>query len=240
MGGDDHGRVPDELLPLLEAAREGDQQALTRLVRRTQPAVWRLCTTLGSDGEVEDIVQEVYLRAVKAMPAYRGDAPVLPWLLSIARRTCADHVRRRQRHRRLIERLEHETTATDATARPVPTPIDDLLDSLDADRRDAFVLTQLVGLSYADAAHTLGCPIGTVRSRVSRARRGSRRRHRPRRTSTNRRQRALTRCSGFGNREPSTNDPAREGGAGRRSRLPASDLRFSKLRGWGSNPRPTD
>lgn len=141
---------------------------MAELVRRTQPAVWRLCTALGSPGEEEDLVQETYLRALRALPTYRGEAPVLPWLLSIARRTCADHVRRRQRQRRLFDKVAASTPDEPA---PAPdAPLDDLIAKLGPDRREAFVLTQLIGLSYHDAAAAIGCPVGTVRSRVARAR----------------------------------------------------------------------
>lgn len=152
---------------LLEAAREGDDAALAELVRRTQRAVWRLCAALGSAGEVEDLVQETYLRAMRALPAYRGEAPVRAWLLSIARRVCADHVRQREQRRHLALKL------SDARVRSVPRPadpVDDITRSLPADRREAFVLTQLLGLSYEEAAAILDCPVGTIRSRVARAR----------------------------------------------------------------------
>jgi RNA polymerase sigma-70 factor, ECF subfamily len=157
----------DPLAPYASAAREGDDVAVAELVRRTQRAVWQLCTALGSAGETEDLVQETYLRALKALPRFRGDAPVRLWLLSIARRTCADHVRRRQRRRRLMDKVMSEAVPVTASA---PEVTDDLLATLDPDRRDAFVLTQLVGLSYDEAAVVAGCPIGTIRSRVSRAR----------------------------------------------------------------------
>ena len=98
------------------AAAEGDNVAVAELVRLTEPAVWQVCVVLGSEGEVEDLVQETYLRALRSLPRFRGDAPVRLWLLSIARRTCADHVRRRQRHRRLLERLTSEAACT-ATGR---------------------------------------------------------------------------------------------------------------------------
>jgi RNA polymerase sigma-70 factor (ECF subfamily) len=162
-----HGVVgADDLRHLLAAAIEGDDLAFGQLVRATQPAVWRVCRSLGSAGEEEDLVQETYLRAIRAAPAYRGDAPVLVWLLTIARRTCADHVRRRTRHRELLQRLagERHLPATPGSSTEA------LLDELDDDRRAAFTLTQLVGLSYDEAAHVLDCPIGTVRSRVARAR----------------------------------------------------------------------
>jgi RNA polymerase sigma-70 factor, ECF subfamily len=157
----------DPLRRCVEAAVEGDAVALAELVRRTQDVVWRLCTVLGSVGEEEDLVQETYLRALSSLGSYRGDAPVQVWLLSIARHVCADHVRRRQRQRRLLDRITEHTHEFSVSA---PEIVDDLLGVLDCDRLEAFVLTQLVGLSYHDAAAVIGCPIGTVRSRVSRAR----------------------------------------------------------------------
>jgi RNA polymerase sigma-70 factor (ECF subfamily) len=157
----------DPLRRVVEAAREGDDVAVEALVRATQPAVWHVCSALGSTGEVEDLVQETYLRALGALPGYRADAPVRVWLLAIARRVCADHVRRRQRRRRLLDRVTGHTIDVDV---PPPEVVDDLLDGLDLDRREAFVLTQLVGLSYEEAAAVVGCPIGTIRSRVARAR----------------------------------------------------------------------
>lgn len=161
----------DPLRPLLDAAREGDDVAVRELVRRTQPVVWRLCEALGSPGEEDDLVQETYLRALRALDAYRGEAPVQPWLLSIARRVCADHVRRRVRQRRLVERISRTAAVSNPPAiADEPGCLAELLDVLSDDRREAFVLTQVVGLSYEDAAAVVDCPIGTIRSRVARAR----------------------------------------------------------------------
>jgi RNA polymerase sigma-70 factor (ECF subfamily) len=96
---------------------------------------------------------------------------VRTWLLGIARRTCADHLRAVVRRRRLDARLAAEAW----TDRPVPDPAHrlstaDLLSRLSAERRTAFVLTQVIGLSYAEAAAVEEVPIGTIRSRVARAR----------------------------------------------------------------------
>jgi RNA polymerase sigma-70 factor, ECF subfamily len=163
--------VLDPLRPLLDAAREGDDVAVRQLVRQTQPAVWRMCSAMGSPGEEDDLVQETYLRAFRAVDAYRGDAPVVPWLLSIARRVCADHVRRRVRQRRLVDRITRSLSSSHAaSAPPVLDGVSELLTVLSPDRHEAFVLTQVVGLSYEDAASVAGCPIGTIRSRVARAR----------------------------------------------------------------------
>lgn len=161
----------DELRPLLEAAREGDDHAVRELVRRTQPAVWRMCTALGSAGEEDDLVQETYLRAFRSLGAYRGDAPVQAWVLSIARHVCADHVRRRERQRRLVDRITRvQGPASDTQEMPSADALDQFVRALVPERQEAFVLTQVVGLSYEEAADVIGCPIGTIRSRVARAR----------------------------------------------------------------------
>jgi len=158
----------DPLLPLLLAAREGNDVALTELVRRTQPVLWRVCRDLGTDGDAADLVQETYERMLRAMHRYEGRAPVRPWLLRIARNVCADAVRRNQRRRRLIERAAAslEPEARDNADRSIAP----LVAALDRDRFEAFVLTQHVGLSYEEAAQVLNCPVGTIRSRVARAR----------------------------------------------------------------------
>jgi RNA polymerase sigma-70 factor (ECF subfamily) len=159
----------DPLRHLVDAAVAGDHVAITELVRRTRGSVTRVCSLLGSGADVDDLAQETYIRALGALPRYRADAPVETWLLSIARRVCADSVRRRQRERRLLDRLrltpdpgQHESVATDSWG--------ELIDLLDADRREAFVLTQVAGMTYEEAATVCGCPIGTIRSRVARAR----------------------------------------------------------------------
>jgi RNA polymerase sigma-70 factor (ECF subfamily) len=110
---------------------------------------------------------------MRSLPGYRGDAPVVAWLGSIARRVCADDVRSRQRRRRLRERLisNVDDRVTSSSAGDASTAaVHDVLATLDPDRREAFLLTQFAGLSYDEAATVIGCPIGTVRSRVARAR----------------------------------------------------------------------
>ena len=158
----------DHLFALLDAAREGNDAALAELVRETQPAVWRLCAALGAPEDPSDLTQETYVRVLRAMHNFRGDAPVQAWILSIARRVCADAIRKLQRQRRLVDRLSHSLLSSDS---PAPDgSLDDLVHRLDADRREVFVLTQQLGLSYEEAAEVIGCPVGTVRSRLARAR----------------------------------------------------------------------
>jgi RNA polymerase sigma-70 factor (ECF subfamily) len=158
----------DPLHALVDAAREGDNVAVRELVRCTQPAIWRLCTVLGSPGEEDDLVQDTYLRALGSLSTYRGEAPVTAWLATIARRVCADHVRSRVKERRLLETLRG--SVVDRFVPPPGNPTWDLVQLVDPARREAFVLTQVVGLSYDEAAALLDCPVGTIRSRVARAR----------------------------------------------------------------------
>lgn len=162
----------DELTRLALAGGAGDRVALTAFVRRTQPEVWRLCARLGDRAVADDLTQEVYARAIPALAGFRGASSVRTWLLQIARHVCADHVRRSVRTRRGQARLAAQLAPEDAVL-PDPTGAVDLdaaIAALAPDRRAAFVLTQVIGLSYAEAAAVCEVPIGTIRSRVARAR----------------------------------------------------------------------
>lgn len=158
----------DHLQRLVGAAREGDDVAVRELVRLTQPVIWGLCNLLGSPGEEDDLVQDTYLRALRSLSTYRGEGSVIGWLSAIARRVCADHVRFRVRQRRLLGALA--PVGDDQLVEAPGNATRELLHSLDPDRREAFLLTQVAGLSYEEAAVVLDCPIGTIRSRVARAR----------------------------------------------------------------------
>lgn len=155
----------DELTRLALAAGRGDRVALAAFVRRTQPEVWRLCRHLTDAGSADDVTQDTYLRALPALAGFRAESSARTWLLGIARRAAADAVRREQRRRRLSPRR-----APDVPDHAGGVAVEALLAPLDADRREAFVLTQLLGLSYAEAAEVAGVAIGTIRSRVARAR----------------------------------------------------------------------
>lgn len=141
--------------------------ALSAWIRNSQAEVWRLCAQLVSREAADDVTQEVYLRAYRSLPRFRGDSSSRTWLLSIARRTCADAIRDLRRRRRLASRLERPEVMADPTR---AVSVEALLGGLGAERRQAFVLTQVLGLSYAEAAEVCDCPVGTIRSRVARAR----------------------------------------------------------------------
>ena len=171
-----HSTPMDHLTKLLIAARDGDRRALERFIAETQADVWRVCRYLGDLDDADDLAQETYERAIAAIHRYRADGSARGWLLTIARRTCVDHTRRAVRRRRLNRQAIHEAGAgsTDggllAADQSGRVDLESLLDRLGDDRRAAFVLTQVLGLHYDEAAEVLGCPVGTVRSRVSRAR----------------------------------------------------------------------
>ena len=160
----------DRLTRLLLDAQAGDRDALERFVAETHHDVIDLCRYLGDRDNADDLAQETYQRAVASLHRYRASGPARHWLLTIARRTCADATRKRTRRRRLdqqVAALPDDTATRADTDQP---EIDELLALLDDDRRAAFVLTQLSGFRYDEAAEMLGVPIGTIRSRVARAR----------------------------------------------------------------------
>jgi RNA polymerase sigma-70 factor (ECF subfamily) len=156
----------DDLTALAFAARGGDREALERFVRAAQPDVWRFCAYLVAPEDADDLTQDTFVRAVGALARYRGDAPARPWLLAIARHACADSLRRAARGARRV------VSQTEGRIPPTADGFElwDLIERLDRDRREAFVLTQVLGFSYAEAAQAGDCPIGTIRSRVARAR----------------------------------------------------------------------
>lgn len=161
----------DRIRYLIDCTVEGDDGAARELIGLAQPAVWRLCSALGSGDDVEDLVQDTFLRAFRSIGAYRGDGNgFLPWILTVARNACATEVGRRHRRRALVERLQ--SVCTDDSGRPLDevATIESMVRTLPREQREAFVLTQLLALSYGEAAAVCACPVGTIRSRVARAR----------------------------------------------------------------------
>ena len=163
----------DELTQLALAAGTGDRVATTAFVRRTQPEVWRVCARLGDRDDADDLTQEVYLRA---LPCPGG----VPRRVVGADLAPADHALRLRRPRarphpppvvaRSARAARGRLRRASRAERTGELDLDDLIGRLDPDRREAFVLTQVAGLSYAEAAMVCEVPIGTIRSRVARAR----------------------------------------------------------------------
>ncbi len=161
----------DHLTMLALAARDGDVTALGQFVAVSQGDVWRLCAYLGHRNDADDLAQETFERAIGSLHRFRGDSGARPWLLTICRRVCVDATRRNIRRRRIDEAAVTLASVHDSTARLDSTlEIDSAIENLDPGRKEAFILTQLIGLPYAEAAQVLGVPVGTIRSRIARAR----------------------------------------------------------------------
>ena len=158
----------DPLAGTAAAAARGDEHAFAALVRATQADVWRFLAALSDPDSADDLTQETYLRVFSALPRFRGEASVRTWLLAIARRVAVDHLRRRGRSVPSAgQPRPDDWVSPDQTGH---VDVADLVAGLPADRKTAFVLTQLLGLSYDEAARVCEVPIGTIRSRVARAR----------------------------------------------------------------------
>ena len=161
----------DELTALALAARDGDRVALSAFVRATWGDVARLVTAVAGADLAEDAAQDAYLRAIKSLPKFRAESGARTWLLAIARRAGVDAVRSASRRRRLARLVAAGSGPEPATvALGDGALVEQVLARLEPDRRTAFVLTQLLGFDYAGAAEVCGCPVGTIRSRVARAR----------------------------------------------------------------------
>jgi RNA polymerase sigma-70 factor (ECF subfamily) len=163
----------DEITRLALAGAAGNTDATIQFVRATQRDVHRFLAGLVGPKEAEDLAQETYLRTLRSLPGFAGRSSARTWLLSIARRAAADHVRAAVRRPRINVASDWEL----ALERTVTMPgvedrvmLRELVLALAPDRREAFVLTQMLDLSYAEAASVCGCPVGTIRSRVARAR----------------------------------------------------------------------
>lgn len=160
----------DALTRLAQEARAGDERALDQFVDLAYEQVWRLCASLVDEASAEDLSQETFLRAVRGLAGFRAESSARTWLLAICRRACMDELRVRTRQRRrdgALQARTAESVAADASEEPV---VADLVARLEPNRRIAFVLTQVLGLTCEEAAEICGCPSGTIRSRVARAR----------------------------------------------------------------------
>ncbi|MDT0346437.1 sigma-70 family RNA polymerase sigma factor [Streptomyces litchfieldiae] len=159
------------------AAGAGDESAVERFVVATRPHVRRFVIHLTGDAQAaDDLTQETFLRALRALPRFEGRSSARTWLLAIARRAVVDRVRHDLARPVLVCTDAWQAVAEAAQPRHLPgidesVALDDLMAKLPAERRQAFLLTQVLGLPYAEAAIVSDCPVGTVRSRVNRARR---------------------------------------------------------------------
>ena len=169
----------------IDAARRGDRGAFNTLVELYQRQVYNLCwRTLGNAEDAADATQETFFSAYRSIGGFRApDEAFRSWLLRIAVNTCYDALRRqRRRPTQPLEAHDDEASVLDAWPDPEPGPeqqavsaetaalVNRVLAQLSADHRLVITLCDLQGLRYEEAARVLGVELGTVKSRLSRAR----------------------------------------------------------------------
>jgi RNA polymerase sigma-70 factor (ECF subfamily) len=166
--------------------QRGDKRAFELLVAKYQRKIFRLLSRLIRDAaEIEDVAQEAFIKAYRALPNFRGESAFYTWLYRIAINTAKNYLvaqGRRAPTTTETEIDEAENFDEGDQLRDVNTPdsmllskqvgeaVNRAIEKLPEDLRTAIVLRELEGLSYEEIAETMNCPIGTVRSRIFRAR----------------------------------------------------------------------
>ena len=171
---------------LVARVQRGEKRAFDLLVLKYQRKIMRLLSRMIRDpSEIEDLTQEAFIKAYRALPQFRGDSAFYTWLYRIAINTArnwqAAH-NRRPVSSSLVETADGETfdeidNLTDIStpesmlaSRQIAETVNAAMQSLPEDLRTAILLREIEGMSYEDIAQSMGCPIGTVRSRIFRAR----------------------------------------------------------------------
>ena len=160
----------DAVTALALAAARGNAHALETFIKATQQDVWRFVAYLSDGGSADDLAQETFLRAIGAIERFSGRSSARTWLLAIARRVVADHIRYAQSRPRTAHGADPEQMLNRDRGFEDLVELTSMIAGLTPEQREALLLTQLLDLSYADAAAVCHCPVGTIRSRVARAR----------------------------------------------------------------------
>ena len=185
----DPARAPDSDAPLIERVRRGDTRAFEMLVVKYQRRIERLIGRMVRDTDlVPDIAQETFIRAYRAIGQFRGDSAFYTWLYRIAVNTAKKALVELKRDPVLTESAlatredEDETSRVETELSDGETPdavlaskeiaaaVNAAMEALSDDLRQAITLREIEGLSYEEIAELMDCPIGTVRSRIFRAR----------------------------------------------------------------------
>jgi RNA polymerase sigma-70 factor (ECF subfamily) len=171
---------------LVERAQRGDKHAFGLLVGKYQRKLGRLLSRMIRDqAEVEDVVQEAFIKAYRALPNFRGESAFYTWLYRIGINTAKNYLVAMGRRPYTVPEIEVEdaenfedggelrttdTPETELMSKQVAQTVNDTVAALPVELRTAITLREIEGLSYEEIATLMGCPIGTVRSRIFRAR----------------------------------------------------------------------
>ena len=171
---------------LVERAQGGDQRAFGMLVEKYQRKLARLLSRMMRDqAEIEDVVQESFIKAYRALPNFRGDSAFYTWLYRIGINTAKNHLVAMGRRPQVVRDVEiedaenfedadelrtMETPESEMMSKEIARTINDTMMALPDELRTAITLREIEGLSYEEIATLMSCPIGTVRSRIFRAR----------------------------------------------------------------------
>jgi RNA polymerase sigma-70 factor (ECF subfamily) len=180
---------------LVERAQRGDKHAFALLVSKYQRKLARLLARFIRDpAEVEDVAQEAFIKAYRALPSFRGDSAFYTWLYRIGINTAKNYLVARRRRAPTVTEFDSEEAESfedGEQLRDINTPesllmskeiartIDDAMEQLPEELRNAITLREIEGLSYEEISTIMNCPIGTVRSRIFRAREAIAERLRP-------------------------------------------------------------
>jgi RNA polymerase sigma-70 factor (ECF subfamily) len=173
-------------LQLVERVREGDKRAYGLLVEKYRRKLMRLLSRMVRDpDEIEDIAQETFIKAYRALPQFRGDAAFYTWLYRIAVNTAKNYLAAKGRGMQTLsdqalndedepdERLmaqDISTPESELLSKQVAYAVNEAVEALPEELRQAITLREIEGMSYEEIAEAMACPIGTVRSRIFRAR----------------------------------------------------------------------
>ena len=170
---------------LVARVQKGDSRAFDMLVLKYQHKILSLVSRYVRDAdEVQDVAQEAFIKAYRSLPSFRGDSAFYTWLYRIAINTAKNHLVSRSRRPpgSDVEPEQAEYFESGAGLRNIETPenalfgeelkavVKEAISALSEDLRTAITLREFDGLSYEDIADIMDCPVGTVRSRISRAR----------------------------------------------------------------------
>lgn len=169
---------------MVERVQQGDKKAFNLLVSRYQNKVAGLLTRYVSPNDIPDVVQESFIKAYRSIESFRGDSAFYTWLYRIAVNTAKNYLTAQGRRPPNEDILADEAESYDVgtNLRDVDTPenqmlsgelkkiIFDTIHSMQEDLKTAITLRELEGLSYEEIADIMNCPVGTVRSRIFRAR----------------------------------------------------------------------